>query len=98
MADRLLALERVVTPGKRSELQLGLFGQGADDPAGRVVRLPVGRLHLDPVAGRQHDRLGHAVAAQTLEKPRHGGVLDKQLVAQHDWAGAMIRADHNEFG
>jgi len=53
-------------------------------------------LDLDPVAGRQHDRLIDPALAQAGQKARRRAVVDENPVAQVDGAGTVVETGHQQ--
>lgn len=73
--------------------QIAMPGQHFADNYGVPVGVPARGDHLDPVAGRQNNRLIDPALTKLIEKFRHRVVFDEEPVAQRQTAGAMIDAD-----
>ena len=93
VSQRVLARQTVELAAEVGGRQLRVLGHDLGDTPGGFYGVVMDRLHLDPLARRQHHGLLDPRSAQALEEGRHRGILHEQAIANRQGTGAVVGAD-----
>ena len=96
VTQRIDAAEAVELTAQRHRLDAGLVGHDPGDGVDRIAGLRRVGLHLDPVAGRMHQRLVETGIAKPGQETGDRPVFQIQAVANRRRAGPVVGADHED--